>query len=164
RRDRQSDQLEQFVGVPRCRVKPAVQAKDLAGCHPRIDAATALEHQPDSRPMIPTGRSRVLAEDADLAGVRPAVALDHLDGRRLAGTVWPKQRERFPRLDLERDPSQDRPPVVALGRLVDLDRWQRAVRDGRHDAPVIRPNWRSKSSSRTSPIWIERRIPARSMK
>ncbi len=164
RRGRQPDQLEQLIRVSGRDVESAVEAKDLAGGHPRIDAATALEHQPDPRPMIaPSGR-RVLAENADLASVRPSIALDHLDGRRLAGTVGPEQPERLAGRDPERDPPQDSSPVVALDGLVDLDRGKGAVRDGRHDAPEIRPNWRSKSSSRTSPIWIERRIPARSMK
>jgi len=31
----------------------AVEPEHLAGRHPRIDPAAALEHQPDSRPVVP---------------------------------------------------------------------------------------------------------------
>jgi hypothetical protein len=117
-----------------------VEAKDLAGRHPRIYAATTLQHQPDPRSVISAGRRRVFAEGADLTLIRSPVALDHLDDRRLAGPVGPEQRECLAGDDRERDCLEDRAPVVAFCRPVDLDRGLSAVRDGRHDAPEIRPN------------------------
>ena len=47
--------------------------------------------------------SRVVAEDADLAAVAVAEALEDLDGRRLAGAVRAEQGEHLAALDLEVD-------------------------------------------------------------
>ena len=112
---------------------------DLAGRHPRIDAATALEHQPDARPMVASGPPGVDAQDPDVAAIRPAVALDDLDGRRLAGPIGAEEGEDLAAADLEGEPAKDCPTVVALAKTVDLDRRGGPAGDGRHDPPEIRP-------------------------
>ena len=145
-------------------MEAAVESDDLAGRHPRIDPAAALEHQPDAGAVLASGPCRVCAEDPDLAAIRPAVALEDLDGRRLARSVRPQEREDLATADAEGHIGQDPPPVVALAQAVDLDRGAHASGGGRHELPEISPYWRSKSASRTSPIWIERRIPDRSTK
>ena len=48
-----------------------------------------------------------------VAAVRPSVALEDLDRGRLAGAVRPEQREHLAGRDVEREPAQDGPAVVA---------------------------------------------------
>ena len=89
----------------------AVELEDLAGGHPRIDPAAALEHQPDPRPVVPRRRRRVVAEDPDRALVGAPVALEDLDRRRLAGPVRPEQGDVSPGSTRNEIPSTTaRPP------------------------------------------------------
>ena len=99
---RQAHQREQLIGVARRGVEPAVEPEHLAGGHPRIDPAAALEHQPDARPVIPPGPGRIHAQHADAAAIGSAVALDDLDRRRLARAVRAEQGERLAAVDPER--------------------------------------------------------------
>ena len=50
---------------------------------------------------------RVLAEHAHVAAVARPVALEDLDGRRLAGAVRAEEREHLAGLDGEREPVED---------------------------------------------------------
>ena len=164
--------VKQLVRRARVAVERAVEPQHLARRHPRVDPAAALEHQPDPRPVVPRGRRRIGPEDADRSAIGSPVALEDLDRRRLAGAVRPEERERLAAGDPERDAVDDRPAAVALDEPLDLDRRVRragrrrlaAGRGVRHEPPAISSYWRSKSASRTSPIWIDRRIPSRSMK
>ena len=60
-------------------------------------------------------------EHADPPAVRAPIALDDLDGRRLARAVRPEQRDELARRDLERDPVEHGPLAVALDQPVDDD-------------------------------------------
>ena len=62
---------------------------------------------------------RVDAEDRDGAGVARAVALEHLDRRRLAGAVRAEQAEDLALLDLEVDPADGLDLPVGLVQVVD---------------------------------------------
>ena len=92
---RQSHERQQLVGRRGASdgTRPWSRS-DLAGGHPRVDPAAALEHQPDPRPVVPRRRRRVVAEHPDRALVGAPVALEDLDRRRLAGAVRPEQGER----------------------------------------------------------------------
>ena len=156
RHGREPQHREQLVGIPRILVVAGELDQGLARSRPRIEPA-ALEHQPEPRPKRPPSRQRVHAEDANGALVRPPIALDGLDGRRLARTVRPEQRHQLAGRDLERDSSDNGSIAVPLDEA--LDRDGRAARHG-----AISSYWRSKSSSRSSPIWIDWSTPSASMK
>ncbi len=161
---RQAHQREQLIGVARRGVEPSVEPENLAGRHSRIDPASTLEHEPDSRPVIPPGSGRIDAEHAYVPTIRPAVALDDLDRRRLPCAVRAEQRERLALFDPERHVAEDGSPGVRLCQPIDLDRRDAPVGGRGHEPPEIRPYCRSKSAARSSPIWIDRRTPSRSMK
>ena len=61
-----------------------------------------------------SGPLRVGAEHLDVAAVTSAVALEDLDGRRLAGAVRAEQAEHLAGLDREVDPAQCLVVAVAL--------------------------------------------------
>ena len=153
----QPDEIEQLVRIARVRVEPAVLEEGFPRLRARVDAA-ALEHQPDARPERRATSRGIGPEDPGAAAVRAAVALDDLDGRRLARAVGPEQGHELARRDGQRDAVEHGPRVVMLDQPLDDD--QRVA--GRHDA--IRAYWRSKSASVSSPTWIERMTPPRSTK
>ncbi len=153
----QAGLLEQRVRIERIAVEPGVQPEDLGRPCLGVDAA-GLEHQPDPRPERRTVPPRVEAEDPDLAGVGPAVALDDLDRRRLPGAVRPEQRDDRPRRDIEVEPGDRGPAAVALVQAANGDR--RA--SGGHGR--IAASWRSRSVLVSVPIWRDRMIPSRPMK
>ena len=108
-------------------------------------------------------RRRVLAEDADAPAVAAPVALDDLDGRRLAGAVRTEHRDELAGRDRERDAVEDRPAAIPLDESVDHDRGLTAA--GRHGAVVaILAYCLSKSASVSSPTWMDRSTPLRSTK
>ena len=84
----------------------------------------------DADPVAPLGAAllRVDAEDRDGAAVARAVALEHLDRRRLAGAVRSEQAEDLALLDLEVDPADGLDLPVGLVQVVDGD-------GGRHLVP-----------------------------
>ena len=157
----QPDQVEQLVGVARRGMEAGVQAEDLAGPGLRIDAA-GLEHEADAGPQRGPVPCRVQAQDPNLAAVGAPVALEDLHGRRLAGPVRPEEGKALAAADLEREPGDDGPPVVALDEAADLDRkvGRRLVGHG----ALIAAYWRSRSAVVISPIWRERTMPFPSMK
>ena len=63
----------------------------------------ALEDDPDPRAQRARALAGIEAEHADLAGGALAVALEDLDGGRLAGAVRPEQTEHLAAADLEVD-------------------------------------------------------------
>ena len=64
---------------------------------------------------------RIDAEHLDGAAVARAVALEDLDGRRLAGAVRAEQAEHLARLDREVDPAERFVVAVALAEARDRD-------------------------------------------
>ena len=64
----------------------------------------------------------VLAEDAHLSAVAPAVALEDLHRRRLSGPVRPEEPEHLALGDLEADAPQRLDPVVGLPEITGDDR------------------------------------------
>src|SRR5437016_2114187 len=138
-----------------------MQGQNLGRGHPRIDPAAALEHQPDPGPVGATAMPGIDAEDADLAVVRPAIALDALDRSRLARAVRPEHREDLAGIDPERHAPEDRPAGIALAQVRDLDRRGGSVAVGNRGRigggaahpPEIVAFFRSKSASVTGPIW-----------
>ena len=78
--------LDERVHVERVGVQLGHVAQHLVGAGAGVDAA-GLEHDADARLEARGVGDRVEAEDADGAGVGPAVALARLDGGGLAGAV-----------------------------------------------------------------------------
>ena len=72
--------------------------------------------------------SRVEAEHLDLARVAAPVALEDLDGRRLAGAVRAEQPEHLAGGDLEVDPAHGLDAAVRLPQAADRDRCGRSQR------------------------------------
>src|SRR6185369_1012819 len=128
---------------------PRVERHDLAGGHPWIDPAATLEHQPDPGTVGPAGPRRVDPEHTNVATIGPPVALDDLDGRRLARAVRAEQGEDLAGGDLEGQAAQDRPTCVGLAKLRDLHGSERAIGDrAAHPGSLI--ELRSRSSSSTA--------------
>ena len=86
----------------------------LAHGHARVEAA-ALEHDADALLQVAVALRGVVAEHAHLARRARAVALEDLDGGRLAGAVRAEQAEHLAALDLERHAAHglDRPVRLA---------------------------------------------------
>jgi hypothetical protein len=83
----------------------------LAHGYARVEAA-ALKDYPDALLQVAVAALGVAAEDTHLTARGPAIALEDLDGRRLAGTVWAKQAEDLARLDLKGEPAHGLHPTV----------------------------------------------------
>ena len=86
--------------------------------------------QDDADPLaeVPPRPLGIVAEHAHLAGVALAVALEDLDGRRLAGAVGPEQPEDLSFLDREVDLPDRLEVPVGLAQAADLDRRHRRRR------------------------------------
>jgi hypothetical protein len=95
-------------------VERSVEPEDLERGQARVDAAATLKHESDPGPVLPAGSLWVGAEDRDATCVTMAVALDDLDGRRLAGTVRAEERDNLAGADLERHVVDDTPLTVRL--------------------------------------------------
>ena len=116
------DELEHLLGGPRVRVGGAVELERLARGDLRLQA---LLLQDDADPLAegalaPPG---IEPEDAQVAGVGAAVALEDLDERGLSGAVGAEDREHLAAADREVD------AVERLERAVGLA--QPAYGDGR---------------------------------
>src|SRR6185369_12552487 len=153
---READLLDQVVRAAPARVERGVQANEVSRGCPGLQAHAALQHQPDAGLQRRTAVPWVHAEDPHRARVGGVIALDDLDRRRLAGAVRAEQRDELARPDHEVDGVEHRPAGIGLAQADDLDHGPAA--------PLIRANCRSNSASVSWPTWIERRMPARSMK
>ena len=98
-----------------------VQAEQLERARAGVDAAV-LEHQPDSGSKSPPVSPGVQPEDPDIAVVGLPIALEQLDGRGLARSVGPEQREQLTPADRERHAGEHGSPAVRLVDPVDDDR------------------------------------------
>ena len=78
-----------------------------------------LQDDADALAERPLGAAGVEAEHGHLAAVALAVALEDLDGRRLAGAVRAEQAEDLAGSDLEVDPAHRLDAVVRLAQAAD---------------------------------------------
>ena len=85
---------------------------------PRLRVLEDDAHPLPERSLPATG---VEAEHRDLSRVASAVALEDLDGRRLAGAVRAEQAEDLALLDRERDPANGLVVAVRLAQAPDVD-------------------------------------------
>ncbi len=153
-----------------------VQPQEVSRRRPRLEARAALQHQPDPRPQRRAAAPRVLSQHPRRARVRVAIALDDLDRRRLAGAVRPEQGDDLAGPHDEVDAVENRAPAIRLAKPFDLDHGEAGASSvGAGCGPVEPPmslaagptiawNCLSNSACVSSPTWIERRIPSRSMK
>src|SRR5205823_4994151 len=107
------DDLDHLVGVARMRVVAGERLQALARGQVRVERGR-LQHHAD--PLAPrcSASARVDAEDLHVAGIPAAVALEDLDGRRLARAVRAEQGEDLAGLDREVDPAERLVVAVAL--------------------------------------------------
>ena len=118
----QPDQLEQVLGGHGVGVVAGEELQDPAWAEHGVDA-TALEHHPDAPGQRPVLCPGVEPEDAHRSGVGPAVALEALDRRRLAGAVGTEDDQDLPGLGHQVDPVDGRGGggAVAHREAADLD-------------------------------------------
>ena len=121
----QADQVEQLVRRHGIGVVAGEEAQDAVRPEHGVDAA-ALEHDADAAAERGVVGDGVEPEDARRAGDRVAVALERLDGRRLAGAVRPEHDQHLARFGGEVE-IVDRGGCpggsVAHGEAGDLDGW-----------------------------------------
>ena len=98
----EADELDRLVHVARLLVVAGEDRVHLAHGQARPELGR-LEDDADPLAEGPLGRRRVEAEHLDLAAVALPVALEDLDGRRLAGAVRAEQAEDLARRHLEVD-------------------------------------------------------------
>ena len=94
--------MHDLVDVARSLVVPREQSEALGDAE-RLVHRRGLEDDADLLSPRVAGSRRVLSEDGDRAPVALAVALEDLDGRRLAGAVGAEEAEDLARGDLEAD-------------------------------------------------------------
>src|SRR5581483_1532743 len=104
-----------LADVARARVVAGEQAQALAHGQDRVEGR-GLEHDADAFAPRAAGALRILAEHLHVAAVARAVALEDLDGRRLAGAVRAEQAEHLAGTDLEVDPAHRLVLAVALAQ------------------------------------------------
>ena len=114
RRRPEVDGLEQRVRVLRVAVTAgrtaAAPRAGSSGCRSRPPGASARSAAAGAAPVA----RRVQAQHPDGPAVGAPVALEDLDGRRLAGAVRAEQGEQLAPPDVERDARQDSRPAYAL--------------------------------------------------
>ena len=121
----QPDEVEQLVGRHRLGVVAGEEVEDAARPQHGVHAA-ALEHDPDAAAERGVVGHGIEPEHAHLAGGGAPVALERLDGRRLAGAVGPEHDEHLARrrgqveaVDRGRRAGRS----VTHGEAGDLDGW-----------------------------------------
>src|SRR6185436_6103893 len=117
----QADELDHFVHRARLAVVAGEEAQHLGGSE-RLVHGRGLQHDADLLPPLAARERRVGAEHLHLARVALAVALEDLDGGRLAGAVGSEQAEHLTALDLEVDPAHRLERAVGLAQAADGDR------------------------------------------
>src|SRR5207249_2992622 len=122
----ETDQVDHLVEVARLAVVAGEHAVRLA--HREVGPELRLlEHDADP---LAVGRLRacgIEAEHVDTAAVALAVALEDLDGRRLAGAIWSEQAEDLAFVDVEADAAHGFVGPVGLAQVVDEDRRHRSM-------------------------------------
>ena len=87
--------------------------------HARVEAA-ALEDDAHPLLQVAVASCGVVPEHAHLASRAPPVALEDLDGGRLARPVRPEQPEDLAALDLEREAAHGLDRAIGLVQVADL--------------------------------------------
>ena len=103
-------------------VQLGVEAQVLGGRQVHVERRV-LEHQTDVAAHVEPLGDDVVAGHRRRTGRRLGERAQHLDRRRLAGTVGPEEAEDLPRLDVEGDPVDGGEVAVALDQPIDLDCW-----------------------------------------
>jgi hypothetical protein len=116
----EADEGDRLGRVARPRVGLGEVLDRLAHRRARVEAA-ALQHDPDALLEAAVAALGVLAEHAHLAGRAAPVALQDLDGGRLAGPIGPEQAEHLAALDAEGDAAHGLHVAVRLAQFGDLD-------------------------------------------
>src|SRR5205823_10075281 len=111
------------------------------GTDSRVQAAV-LENDANFRPKTRALVPRVKIEHADLAGIRPPVALEDLDGRGLAGSVRAEQAEDLARLDGQRQAVERAHGAIAFAEPGDFDGWARRHERGAYRGTLVHPGSR----------------------
>src|SRR5436190_4910149 len=116
----QPDQRDDLVGISRRRVHPREVRERLAHADVVVDARLL---QDDAHPLAQLARpaARIEAQDGDLPGAARAIALEDLDGRRLARAVGPEQAEDLAALDAEVDAADGLEVPVGLPQAANFD-------------------------------------------
>ena len=95
----------------------AGEEREALGDRQRLVHRRRLQDDADLLAPSLVGLGRVRAEHGDRAGVALAVALEDLDGRRLAGAVGAEEAEDLARGDLEADPADGLDLAVGLAEI-----------------------------------------------
>jgi len=114
------DQLDHLVDGARMLVVPGELAQLLRDGEVLVHGR-GLEHNADPSSPAEAGCLGVRPEHLDLAGIPPTVALEDLDGRRLAGSVRSEQAENLAGADLEVDALDRFEVVVRLRQAANAD-------------------------------------------
>src|ERR687887_250887 len=109
----ETDQVDHLADVAGAGVVAAEQADGLLDGQLAVEAGR-LQHDADALAEVPLAALRVVAEHLDLAAAALAVALQDLDGGRLAGAVRAEEGEALALGDLEVDAAHGFQLAVAL--------------------------------------------------
>ena len=132
----QAHDAEDLAGGPGVRVVAAVEVDGLLHREERFDARL-LEHDADALQQRPLPAGRIVAQDPDFAGVGGAVALEDLDGGRLAGAVGAEEGEDLTPCHFEIDAPHGLDVTVGLLQALDDD-GRRVLHGGEHIARSLR--------------------------
>ena len=113
----EADELDDVADRPRLRVVAGEQ-REILGDGEAVVEGRGLEDDADPLAPVETRGGRVLAEHGHRPAVALAVALEDLDGRRLAGAVRAEQPEDLALRDLEADSAQRLELLVGLAEIV----------------------------------------------
>ena len=121
----QARERQHLVDLARRRVQRGEVLDRLGDGQMRVGAA-ALQHDADARAQLRRAVPGVVTQHGHGPAIARAVALEHLDGGRLAGPVGPQQAEDLAPRDGEIDPAHSLVSAVGLGEPSDLDRGSAA--------------------------------------
>src|SRR5713101_6617254 len=116
----QAHEVEDLLAGPRVRVVAPVELDGLLDRQERFDAGL-LQHDADALEQRPLPAGGIVAQDTDLAGVGLPVALEDLDGGRLAGAVGAEEGEDLAPRNFEVDAPHRRNVAVRLLQALDDD-------------------------------------------
>ena len=114
----EADELDDVADRARLRVV-AGEEREILGDGEAVVEGRGLEDDADPLAPVEARGGRILAEHGHRPAVALAVALEDLDGRRLAGAVRAEQPEDLALRDLEADSAQRLELVVGLAEIVD---------------------------------------------
>ena len=131
-------ELDHLVDPPWPRVPAGVHLEHLADGEVLLQARV-LQHDPHALAHRALAVGGVVAEHRDLAGVAQPVALEDLDGGRLAGAVGAEEAEHLAGGDVEADAAHRLDAVVGLAQVAHSDSVHaRHARSAPGSPPVAR--------------------------